>query len=168
MVSQTNKLMVMIALLLLISCDYHLRKAVKLPADSQGILLQNASFQLKSQMQNKLQAMGESLRTTPEPNTVIISVTLENINRRVLSLSSTGRVNEYELYYQLSFNLLDAIGQPIINEQTIEINRDYFNNQQNILGKNNEEQRIRNEIYHQAIQLIFNRLAIALTNKKTK
>jgi len=164
-IHQIKKWMLMITLWLLTSCGYHLRNTVELPLGLQSILLQNASIQLKSQIQKKLRVMKGRLLTTPEPSTTIIHIIREKMNRRVLSLSSTGRVNEYELYYRLNFNLLDATGHTISDPQLIEISRDYFNNQQNMLGKNNEEQLIRNEIYHQAVLLLLNRSRIALTHQ---
>ena len=84
------------------------------------------------------------------------------MRRRVISLSNTGRANEYELYYELDFILLDVEGNKLSEIQPVEITRDYFNDQEDILGKNNEEQIIRDEMYRQAVQTIIDRSRVAL------
>jgi LPS-assembly lipoprotein len=93
---------------------------------------------------------------------VVIKVVNEKLRRNVLSLSSSGRAREYELYYTLDFLLLDNKGQILTETQPIEIIRDYFNNQEELLGKYNEEQVIRAEMYKQAVRSMLNRSRIAL------
>ena len=84
------------------------------------------------------------------------------MRRRVTSTSSTGRANEYELYYKLDFILLDVEGKKLSEIQPVEITRDYFIDQDEILGKSNEDQTIRDEMYLQAVQTIVDRSRIVL------
>jgi LPS-assembly lipoprotein len=46
--------------------------------------------------------------------------------------------------------------------QPVEITRDYFNDQEELLGKDNEEQVIRKEMYRQAITAMLNRSRIVV------
>jgi len=89
------------------------------------------------------------------------------MDRRVLSLSSSGRANEYEIIYTLNFNFLDAEGMMLSEKQKIEISKDYFNDQEEVLGKNNEEQVIREEMYRTAVQSIVNRARVVLEKENS-
>jgi LPS-assembly lipoprotein len=77
-------------------------------------------------------------------------------------LSVKGRANEYELSYSLGYLFLDSQGNVLSKTQPVEIRRDYFNDQEELLGKDNEEQVIRKEMYRQAITAMLNRSRIVV------
>jgi LPS-assembly lipoprotein len=51
-------------------------------------------------------------------------------------------------------------------KQRIEIKRDYYNDQGDVLGKNNEEEIIKKEMYSQVTKSIFHRASIVLKKSK--
>ncbi|MCK9397910.1 MAG: LPS assembly lipoprotein LptE, partial [Methylobacter sp.] len=87
---------------------------------------------------------------------------IENVDRRVLSLSSRGKSNEFELSYRLNYELANAKDVLLMERQSIEVRRDYYNDQQYVIAKENEEAGIRNEMYQQAVRTIVNRARMAL------
>ena len=92
----------------------------------------------------------------------------EDIRRRVLSVGSTGKSSEVELDYYLRFQFYDNKENPLLEEQTIEIAREFFNDQTAILAKENEELMIQKEIYRQAGRMLMVRAQAALESSKPK
>jgi LPS-assembly lipoprotein len=157
-----KKIFILFTLLLVSACGYHLRGAIDLPDDLKNIYIQGASSQLTESLKKSLRFSDGKVVETPAEAGMVVQVIKEDMRRRVLSLSSTGRANEYELYYLLGFILLDAEGNKLSEKQTIELSRDYFNDQEDVLGKANEEQLIRKELYRKAVRSIITRSRIAL------
>ena len=152
----------LLTLLFVSACGYQLRGNIDLPEGLTSIYLQDGSGQLRKEIKRTLRSTEGKLVNSIEDAGIVVKVTRENMRRRVISLSNTGRANEFELYYELDFILLDAEGKALSEKQAVEISRDYFNDQEDILGKNDEEQTIRKEMYRQAVQTIFTRSRVAL------
>lgn len=152
----------LLSLLFVSACGYHLRGSIDLPEGLKSIFLQSASGQLHKTAKRTLKSSGGQLVDNAKEAGIVVKIVREKMRRRVLSLSSTGRANEYELTFSLDFELLDAEGNSLAETQKVEISRDYFNDQEEILGKNNEEQVIREEMFRQAVQAIINRARVAL------
>jgi len=161
---QIRNITLLTLLLFVSACGYHLRGSIDLPEGLKSIYLQGGTAQLRKSMGRTLKASGGQLVDTIEQAGLVVQVLKERMDRRVLSLSSTGRANEYEIIYTLDFDLLDAEGNLLAKKQRIEKSKDYFNNQEEVLGKDNEEQVIREEMYRSAVQLIVNRSRVVLEN----
>ena len=161
-----KKTLILITLLFVSGCGYHLRNTIDLPEGLKNVHVKGASGQLKKVFKKTLRSRDARLVDKVEEAGLVVQVTDERMRRTVLSLSSTGRANEYELYYVLDFILLDKEENKLSETQAIEITRDYFNDQEDILGKDNEERIIKDEIYRQAVQTIFNRSRFALEKVK--
>ncbi|HEY8096151.1 MAG TPA: LPS assembly lipoprotein LptE, partial [Methylobacter sp.] len=86
----------------------------------------------------------------------------EEFNRRVLSVSSSGKSNEFELEYRLDYEFANAKDALLMEKQTVEIKREYYNDQKFVIAKENEENVIRSEMYRQAVQTILNRARTVL------
>ncbi len=157
-----KQILLVLTLLLLTACGYHLRGSFDLPEGLKNIYIQGASGQLRNSLKKSLRSSDAFLLDSPKNADIVIKVVKEKMNRHVLSLSESGRANEYELYYVLDFLLLDANEKTLSATQPIEITRDYFNDQEALLGKNNEEQVIRGEIYQQAVRSMLTRSRIVL------
>jgi LPS-assembly lipoprotein len=160
----------LLTLLFISACGYHLRGGLDLPEGLKSIYLQDASGQLRNAFNKALRSADVKLAARPEDAGIVVKVSREKMRRRVISVSNTGRANEYELYYKFNFILLDAEGEKLSETQPVEITRTYFIDQetQDILAKNIEEQTIRDEMYRQAIQTIINRSRVALEKNVIK
>lgn len=160
------KTLLLFSALLLSACTYHLRgMAGGVPKELNSIYLFGETAQLREQFAKTLQLSAGQLLNTPAANSIRVHIIKEDMQRRVLSLSSRGRSNEFELVYLLSYDLNNAENKPLLQQQAIEIRREYFNNQQDILAKDNEEKVIHNEMYQQAVQTILNRARTILVAK---
>ncbi|MGZ8226817.1 MAG: LPS-assembly lipoprotein LptE [Methylococcaceae bacterium] len=159
---QSKKIVVFVAVLLLSACGYHLRGALDMPQGFKNVYLDGASPQLREQFTKVLKASSSQLTDSPEGAGMVIRIAGENASQRVLSLSSRGRSNELELYYRLEYEFANSTNGLLMARQPLEIKREYFNNQQDIIAKSNEETVIRNEMYLQAVNAIVNRARAVL------
>jgi LPS-assembly lipoprotein len=148
----------LLAVLLLSACGYHLRGAIDLPTEMKAVYLEGASASLVEQFKKALESSSVQVVDTRAAAGTIITISNEDSLKRSLSLGSSGKSNQYGLEYRLNYEVTDVNGKPLVKSQPIEIRREYFNNQQLILGKDNEEIVIRNEMYQQAVRTIINQI----------
>jgi LPS-assembly lipoprotein len=151
--------------LLLSACGYHLRGAIDLPSELKTVYLEGASGQLREQFKKAIETSAVQLVDTRAAAGTVIVVSNEDTLKRALSLGSGGRANQFGLEYRLNYEVTDTNNNPIVKSQPIEIMREYFNDQQLILGKDNEELVIRNEMYQQAVRTMINQIRFGLQNK---
>ena len=160
-----NKSVILIAALLTSACGYHLRGAYDLPSGMKNIFLQGGSSLLREQLNDALKSSSGQLIATPEKAGIVLRIFEDEIERRVLSLSERGRSNEIELAGHLEFELLEANNGVLVAREPIEFRREYFNDQQDVIAKDNEETVIRKEMYQQVVRTIINRGRAALEIK---
>ncbi len=163
---QTSKSIVLVVALLMTACGYHLRGAYDLPKGMNNIFLQGGSPQLREQLEIVLRSSAGQLVTVPEKADIVLNIFNDGIERRVLSLSQRGRSNDIELAGNLEFETLDAKNNVLVSRQPINFRREYFNDQQDVIAKDNEETVIRKEMYQQVVRQIINRSRAALAKGK--
>ena len=127
--------------------------------------MQGASGNLHSEMKSALRLAGGQLVSLAEQAGLVIKILRDEMRRREASIDESGYANEFELNYSLVFKLSDAEGKVLIEQREVEITRYYFNDQIDVLAKNNEEIVIRNEIYRQAVKTIFAQARAVLKKK---
>ncbi|MDP2179778.1 LPS assembly lipoprotein LptE [Methylicorpusculum sp.] len=147
------------------ACGYQLRGAIDLPEQMRKIYLKNASNSLQQQFTKTLKASSVDVVKQINQAGLVVAVFNEKMDRRVLSLSSTGKASEFELNYSLDYELQDASGNVLKKPQSIEITREYYNDQEAIIAKTNEEVIIQQELYQQAVKTIVNTARSDLTGK---
>jgi len=161
-----KNLWLVLLLSLLSSCGYHLRGAISLPSGLKSIYLDGASPTLRERVKQVIASNDLVLSDTSENTGLIIHVYNEESHRRILSLSAGGAANDFELAYELNYDVLDAKNKVLVQHQTISVKREYFNNQQAIIAKDNEELVIKGEMYKQAVGSMLNGVKIALDMSK--
>ncbi len=158
----TKKAAIFIMALLLSACGYHLRGAFQLPENMKSVYIEGASPQLREQFNQVIKSSSAKLANSRSGAGIVIKIFDENFNRRVLSLSSRGKTNEFELFYRLDYELANAGDASLMARQPVEVRREYYNDQQFMIAKDNEETVIRKEMYLQAVHTIVNRARVAL------
>lgn len=158
----TKKAVILVMALLVSACGYHLRGALELPSNMKNVYVEGGSGTLQEQFKQVFKASSIQLADSRNGAGIVIKIFNENFDRRVLSLSSRGKSNEFELSYRLNYELANAKDVLLMERQSIEVRRDYYNDQQYVIAKENEEAGIRNEMYQQAVRTIVNRARMAL------
>ncbi|MCK9622878.1 MAG: LPS assembly lipoprotein LptE [Methylobacter sp.] len=158
----TKKAVIFVMALLLSACGYHLRGALELPANMKNVYVEGGSSPLLEQFKQVMKSSSAQLASSRQGAGIVIKVANEEFNRRVLSLSTRGKSNEFELTYRLDYEFANAADAVLMPRQSVEVRREYYNDQQFMIAKDQEEAVIRNEMYQQAVQTIVNRARVVL------
>lgn len=160
------RILLMGLLMSLAGCGYHLRGSIEMPETLKKIFIFGASPQLQTEMSSMIKASKGQIVGSPNDAGVVVKILREDMRSRVLSIGSTGKSSESELEYYLSFQFFDNQEKPLMEEQLIELSREFFNDQTAVLAKGNEEQLIRKEIYKQVARMLLARARIAVDTQK--
>ena len=139
------------------SCGYTLRGSFDLPPSlSQISVFSNSYSELVNAVNDSLLNKGIKTTSSNDKSLYRIIINTEQFKRRQLSMSISGRVNEYELIYDVAYE----INMP--NEKnlsdSITLYRDYSFDENNVMGNSDREAYIKKEMVSTAATLIFNKL----------
>jgi LPS-assembly lipoprotein len=160
-----KRTIILITTLISTACGYHLRGAYDLPKGMDNIFLDGGSPILREQLETALKSSSGHLVASPENANIVIRIFNDEIERRTLSLSERGRSNDIELDGHVEFETIDPKSGVLVSREPINFRREYFNDQQDVIAKDNEETVIRKEMYQQVVRTIINRSRMALETK---
>ncbi len=156
-------------------CGFSLRGSQALPTQLNTVVI-NASLQynplsrsldtrLPVYQLNSLKADSEDALTLKPSETVMINLQPENVERRLLSVFSSGQVAEYELIYSVDYEVIFPNAQPINN--TMSVTREYQDDPRQILAKAREFELImeemRDETADRIIRLLSSQYSLAVS-----
>lgn len=159
-------LILLICLGLLNACGFKMRGEIDLPEEMKKIYLEGASSQLKNAFSQSIRSSKGEIVSSKKQAGIIVNILEEELDRRSISLSSRGKSTEYELNYYLIYELRDDKENIVVPEKTIEIIKDYFDNQTDVIAKGIEGDIIREEIYQQAVRRIIDKTRFELKKAK--
>ncbi len=152
--------LVVLLLTMLPGCSFHLRGVAKLPSSINPLYIQGVGEYdpLRKDFQQIFDGADIKVTTDQSKANAVLNITKQNQNRRVLSVDSRGKVVEYEIHQALEFELLDASGVQLMENQSVGTQRTYENTQTGILGKNQEEGLLRRDLRLDLIRRVVNRM----------
>lgn len=148
--------------LTLSACGFHPRGSYALPLEMKAVYLEGGSPVLREQISTQLRNSKSSLATTRESAGIVIKLFNEQFTRRSVSLSERGKTNEFELLYRLEYEVATPKDAILLPRQPLEIRRDYYNDQQAILARDNEENVLREEMSQHVVRTLLNQARFAL------
>lgn len=158
---------------LIISCGFHLRgnQDLSLVLPEVQVVGVNQYSELGREL---IRALNNSKVNVLDESATVLTVTQNNISKRVLSLDSAGRANQYELNYRLSFSLQKKVqgddDKPqlvdLIAAQNISEKREYLFDANLVLAKTDEEIKLNNDMRQSAILQLLRRLKFSLKSKR--
>jgi LPS-assembly lipoprotein len=160
-----RRFVLLAALGVLSSCGFHLRGTGKVEMSPVFSTLRIMVEGNQQQNDPLLVAMKNALRTQTDVqiedtgDAPLLVLYGERSDSQVLSVSSTGKADEYLLKYEVSFRLTGKDGKEVAESQTIRVQRDHAFDRLNVLSKEREEQELRREMQRDAVQQILRRLS---------
>ena len=143
-------------------CGYQLRGAVSLPPDLAGIHVDGPAV-VRRALVLLLEGGGISVAPGPDTAKSVLRISGEQFDRRVLSVDAlTGKEREFELVYQVAFEVTGAGGEELLAKQTVSLHRDYIFDPNAVLGKNREQSVLHTEMRRDAAARIVRRLSASL------
>ena len=143
-----------------------MRESVSLPERLQATAVQGANeySNLGLSLKRAFRQAGYPL-TTPGNASAILVITKNTVSRRVLSVTTAGVANEYELKYLLRFKLMDSENKQLMPEQTITLYRSYRYDPDIVLAKAAEEERLQKDMTEVAVKQLMRRISTKLTKQ---
>ena len=136
--------------LLLIStaCGFKLRGSVALPPIMQDTYINSEDpfTGMARAVRSQLERSGANVLDTKEQASAVLTISHERSENRVLSVGSSGKATEYELFDEVSFSLSDADGKVLLDPQTLRMTRDLVFDQNELLGKISEAEGIHKQM----------------------
>jgi LPS-assembly lipoprotein len=150
---------------LLSACGFHLRGSngsFMLPFATMYIGLPDSS-PLAIGLKRYIRAIGstEVVNTKDGADAVLEVLTDPERNRTktILSLNSSGRVQEYQLGYSINFRVLDKAGNQLLAPTSISLVRPITFDESQVLAKETEEAALYRDMRNDMVQQIMRRLA---------
>lgn len=160
---------------LLMSCGFRLRGGVELPAELKSVHITGvAEFSdLYQELKRVLLRSGAKVTLKPEQALSVITISGEQMRKRVLSVDSQGRAAEYGLNYRFSFSVhtnqsgsrQESVSDKSINENTIlipsqqiSLARDFRFDPDNVLATDAQEKQKRLELVKFSVQQVLRRI----------
>ena len=144
-------------LLILSSCGYSMRGSISIPSSIESVSVTSNGY---SELVNILNSslVSSNIQTSISKSDDIYGIVIlsESFDRRQLSINVAGRVNEYELIYNVNFELR-APSKKSIKDRII-LYRDYSFDENNVMGNTDREGDIKKEMMSVVSKLIFNKL----------
>lgn len=149
------------------SCGFHLRGAYPLPESMSATYIKasNQNSELVRHLKRTLNASDIELVNSEQQASGILHIDTEKQSKRVLSVDSRGRAREYELSYEISFELRSLQGKVEIEKQSLKLVRDFLFDTEDVLGKGREETDLVRDMQQDMVRLMMLRLS---RQKKTE
>ena len=157
-----RQLLVILCLLGLSACGFQLRGNASLPFESIYI---EGGQDIAIDLQRAIRPTTTIVTDSPKDAQAVLQVISEAREKRILTLSSAGRVNEFRLLYRVNFKVIDKAGLELISPQQIELRRDITFNDSQTLAKESEETLLYRDMQSDAVQQIFRRMSALRATK---
>jgi LPS-assembly lipoprotein len=141
----------------LISCGFHLRGATDMSFNN--IFIQGNTLVISKNLNKTLHTNGVKVLDSAESAELLLEMVGEESEKRILSLSGRGKVNEFELYYRVHYRTKLAGAELWSQVQTIEARRDFSYSDANLLAKQGEEKRLNENMQSDVISGLMRRLS---------
>jgi LPS-assembly lipoprotein len=152
-------------LLLLGACGFHLRGNLPDQVQLPPTYLAGNDGPLKQELRHYLTVAGAPVVDSEKDAQLVIDLLGEGVQRRVLSVDASGRVNEYEADYSATYSVTRAGGKVVIPAETLDQQRSYTFDQSEVLAKDQEQERLVQDMRRDAVRRMMLRLQAAM--KKT-
>jgi LPS-assembly lipoprotein len=151
----------MVCVLAASGCGFQLSRPPQMPFDTLYIVAPSY-LSFGAELKRYLASTGNvRLVDRPEQAQVTLEILNEQQETQILALSVTGRVNEFQLRYRLSFSVRDRENHQWIPPTEITLTRDMTYDDQEVLAKENEQNLLMQSMRQDAVRQVVRRLARA-------
>jgi len=151
------------AFALLAGCGFAPRGALKVPAEFGAIAVTAADpySPLADGLRRSLQRAGAATSDAVD-GAARLAITSESWETRPLSVDAFIAVREMETRYRVTFDLVDAAGAKRLDQQTVELTRDYVYDVAESFGNPGEQEIVQQELRRDMQAAILRRVDLAL------
>ena len=143
------------------SCGFQLRGQAAIPYKT--LYIETIGYsQFASDLERAIRS-GSQTRIVASRNEAdaVLKILSEGQESRILSLSSGGKVREFELRYKVAYRLTDRAGIELAHPDTIDLHRDMTYDDTEVLAKESEQLLLYRDMKADAVQQMLRRLSVA-------
>ncbi len=157
------RVFLLLTVLLLTSCGFHLRGHSGAEMQFRALYLDasNPGTPFIADLRRSLEANKVKLTNTAEQADVVLNIVSEIPEKQILTLGGSGRVNEFQLRYRVSFRAYDLKGQVWVPAEEMVLHRDYYYDDTKVLAKEAEETLLYQSMRSDMVQQVVRRLSRA-------
>lgn len=145
--------------LVLDGCGFRLRGSLGGAAALPAVYLQGMpGSAIMVELNETLHSMGTDIVSDRTLSRYVLNILNEQQDRRILSVSSAGKVQEYELHYVVTFEVTDPEGNKLLSSQSIRLVRSFSFTETDVLAKSSEEESLIEGMRQDAVQGIIRRM----------
>ena len=149
----------MVVVLLLAGCGFQLQGSFTAPPEMERTYISasdNRSLFYRD-IREALVAAGVNLVDVEADATAVFTILNDDTDQRVLSVSARNVPTEYEVYYSIEYSL-DSGAQNLLEQQTLTLTRDYTYDPTLVLGKEHEQQLLRDAIVDDLVRIVLKQI----------
>ena len=154
-------LALLLTVLQLTACGFHLRGQANMPFKTLYLKAENPGTAFIADLRRNLEANRVQLVNAAEQADVTLDIVFEISDKQILSLGGDGRVNEFRLTYRVSLRAHDLKQQDWIPAEQMELRRDFTYDDAKALAKEAEEALLLQSMRSDMVQQIVRRLSRA-------
>ena len=129
-----------IGLVFVQGCGFHLRGTFDVPPRMDPSYIQAPQGDpLARQLREALRSADVQVVDTPDEASAVLRLLKQEQSRRVRAVDRRGKVIDYELSYEVMFDVQDGKGEELVSAQTITLVRTQVNPGVEVLGKAEEQ-----------------------------
>ncbi|MEE4295108.1 MAG: LPS assembly lipoprotein LptE [Wenzhouxiangella sp.] len=144
-------------------CGFQLRGEARLPEimDQTWLVVPDKSSEFARELALRLEGEGVTLTDGAEDGVATLRIHAERLRTQPLTISGQARVREFQLVFDLEFELLDGEGEVLIQREALRLSRDYSFDEQAILAASREEEFLRDDLRRSMAAMLIRRLEAA-------
>lgn len=154
-----KSLVLLIAASLLAGCSFHLRGQAGMPFETLYLDTDNPNTPFIKELRQNLEANKVELVSTAEKADVVLDIVSEIPGKQILSLSGSGRVNEFQLFYRVSVRAYNLDHPDLVPAQEFVMQRDFPFDDNHVLAMEAEENLLYQSMRSDMVQRIVRRLS---------
>ena len=145
----------------LAGCGFHLRGSDALPAEMSVtyIHIANPFSSLADDFADALRTHGVQVTEDRAAATAVLRIHENDRGREVLSVNTSGKVLEYQLWQVLRFSVATAENVPVVEQQTVTLQRAYLYRSADVLGSEREKEAVRSTLQKNLVNMAMLRIA---------
>ena len=152
-----KKILILITILLISACGYHLRAANSLAKNYPELQLSIKNQSLLKQA--LIKALIASDVKLLKQSDIKLQITKDSLRKVIQSIGANNQVQEYRLEYDLEYQLAD------LNKKTVHLEKDYSFDIQQISGGQQEEQTLRKQLSEDMAWAIIRQINASINKK---
>lgn len=147
-------------MLLLAGCGFQLQGTVTTPTEMERTYISTSDNRslFYRELREALLAADVRLVDSETEATATFTILYDRTDQRVLSVSARNVPTEYEVYYTIEYSL-DSGAKNLLEPQTLTLTRDYTFDPTLVLGKEHEQQLLRDAIVDDLVRIVLKQIA---------